>query len=282
MSKYLIIGQSSIGKQVAIDLSAHHPVVGVSRSDVKYDADEGERLTHWQQNALSLTADKLQDFTHIAIIVAPSGSAQDRVQAYQDSYLAICQHVADMANSLPNLCQVLFVSSTSVYGDDDGARIDEKTLAVPSSPTAQVLLTAENALRQAFGIKSVIVRASGIYGKNRQRMLRLAACAHIDGVAKTHYTNRIMDVDLVAVLVRILLADNPKSLYLASDFCPVPSSQVLAYLCKNLGFEPPKIIQAPVTGKQIVSNLPKDWLRFADYQQGYAWILQNLDAAQEY
>lgn len=274
MNRYLIIGQGGIGGQVARVLSRKDWVVGVSRSLVG-DMDDLQNFVHWQKDALALTADELQDFTHVAVIVSPSTAVGDRVQAYQESYLAICQHLANLSDGLSHIRQVLFVSSTAVYGEDEGQIIDEWTQVRPKTPTAQVLYQAEGVLREAFGQRAIVVRPSGIYGKNRQRMVRLATAAHLDGVPSSHYTNRIMDVDLVAVLVRILQSDSPKPVYLATDFCPVSSLDVLTYLCDLMDLPPPTALNQPISGKKIISNLPKQWLRFADYRQGYAWILAD-------
>lgn len=275
MTKCLIIGQGSIGQAVTNELARHCSVVGVSRTPKIYD-DVHKNITHWQMDALDLTDNDLQGFTHIAIIITPSDDVSDKVQAYQGSYLAICQHLAGMMEKLPNLRQILFVSSTAVYGENDGQVVNEYSPANPASPTARILLDAENILVQAFGDKAVIVRPSGIYGESRQYMIRLAKSAHTDGVANKHYTNRIMDMDLVAVLVQILLSDKPKSLYLATDFCPATSLDVMTFICDELQIIPPKVIKEPPTGKIVMSNLPKNWLRFTCYQQGYAWIVKRL------
>lgn len=274
MVNYLIIGQGSIGKEVTKQISRHHHVVGLSRTTKCYDGVMN--AVHWQMDALDLKPTDLQDFTHIAVIVTPS-AITDRIKAYQDSYLAICQHLAGMSGALVNLRRILFVSSTSVYSEQSGELVDEHTMPNPLSPTAKVLLEAENAIVHAFTDQAVIVRPSGIYGIDRLRMIRSAQSAHDEGVPRCHHTNRIMDTDLVAVLVRILLCDVPKPLYLATDHCPASSYDVLRYLCGKMQILPPKVIDEPVSGKQIISNLPKDWLEFDDYQKGYAFILQKLN-----
>lgn len=272
-NRYLIIGQGDIGLSLTKELAkSGQQVIGLSRTAKCHD---GLPITHWKMNAVELDAKRLHDITHIAIIVSPD-TQTDRVQAYQDSYLAICRHMASLADELPSIRQVLFVSSTAVYGENAGELIDERTIAMPATPTAKVLYDAEHTIVKAFGDKAVIVRPSGIYGVGRQRMLRLAKTAHIDGVPRCHYTNRIMDTDLVAVLWRILRQDEPKPIYIATDFCPVSSQEVLVFLCQRLQYQPPCVMDAPITGKQLVSSLPKAWLQFTDYRQGYAYILDEL------
>ena len=219
--------------------------------------------------------DDLNQVTHITIIVAPDREISDRLKAYRESYLQICQAVANIADRLPSIQQLLFVSSTSVYGENAGEWIDEHSPVKPVSPTAQVLYDAEQVIKNAYVDKSVVVRPSGIYGKSRRRMIELAKKARVNGVPSKHYTNRIMDVDLVVVLVRIMTCDAPKSMYLVTDLLPVSSLDVMMFICQALDVAPPVAIDAPPTGKRILSNVPRDWLAFPDYKAGYAWILED-------
>lgn len=294
-TKTLIIGQGAIGLPVACALARQGvSVVAVARSAKNYPADTPSSLEFWQQDALSLTASQLADVSCIAIIVAPSASSQtDRVQAYRQSYLHICQHIAQLSCHLPKLKQVLFVSSTSVYADTHEL-IDVHRKPDATALTAQVLIRSEQVLQQAFGKKTVIVRASGIYGVNRLRLVRQAMLEHQPPVSSVHWTNRIMDTDLVKVLTGILMMSDFKPVYLATDFCPATSEEVLRFIRQQmmtLGGDAVKLSgtqekqankttqyakQAPSTGKKIISNLPKDWLEFGDYRQGYGHIIKHI------
>ncbi|MCP3896525.1 NAD-dependent epimerase/dehydratase family protein [Moraxella sp.] len=274
-NQFLIIGQGAIGYALANQLAKQgESVITMSRTAKSYLCGN---VNHLQMDArrIDRVVDDVNQVTHIAIIVAPDRGASDRLNAYHESYFQICQAVADIADRLPSIQQVLFVSSTSVYGENAGEWIDEHSPAKPALPTAQVLYDAEQMIKNAYGDKSVIVRPSGIYGKSRRRMIELAKKAHVDGVPSAHYTNRIMDVDLVAVLARIMICDAPKSMYLVTDLLPVSSLDVMMFICQVLDVAPPAVIDAPTTGKRILSNVPRDWLTFPDYKAGYAWILED-------
>lgn len=217
-NQYLIIGQGNIGFALTNQLAKRNePIITVSRTTKNY---QHNHVVHLQMDARKLyqVADCLNQITHVVIIVSPGFDVGDRVIAYQNSYVKICQTVTKMADKLPNVRQVLFVSSTSVYGENAGEWINEHSPIRPNSPTARALYDAERIIVHGFGDKAVIVRPSGIYGKNTERMIRLAKNAHMNGVPCAHYTNRIMDVDLVSVLARIVNCDTPKNEYLATDF----------------------------------------------------------------
>ncbi len=260
--RHLIIGQGSVGQPVAECLAkVGHDVTAIARTPKHHD----ECVQFWQKDAKTLAADELTPFSHIAIIISPNHNC-DRVQAYRDSYLAVCEHLAGL--TLPRVRRVLFVSSTSVYGESAGEMVDIHTPAFPKTQTAKVLIQAENILKQAFGERCVIVRPSGIYDAHSVRMRHLAKNAHVDGVPAMHYTNRIHRDDLIAVLCRVLGSPVCEPLYLASDCKPTTSLRVLEFLCQKYGYPKPAVIEGQPTGKRIRGNVD-DWLVFRDYQLGY-------------
>lgn len=66
--------------------------------------------------------------------------------------------------------RIVYTSSTGVYGDGDGATMDERTTAVPKSEGGQACLAAEMILQEyaaLTGSEVVILRLAGIYGPDR-------------------------------------------------------------------------------------------------------------------
>lgn len=279
MATYLIIGQGSIGKPLAKSLAKSHTVKTVARSLHEYGA-LAERIYFLQKDARALVLDDVKQITHLAIIVTPSSTGRASALDYQESYLAVCQHIVDLANQScewhQKLEQVLFVSSTSVYGQNQGEWVDESTPALPATDTAQVLKDAEDLLWQTFGDRAIIVRAGGIYHKNSTRLIEQARRAHLEGIPRHHYTNRIMDSDLVNCLYQILVSDRPKPLYLATDNTPATSFEVLSHIAKSLNIPSPAPILAPPSGKRIIANIDADWLSYPNYQIGYDAVIAHL------
>ncbi len=282
-TKYLIIGQGSIGQPVAENLAvAGQTVVAVAQSAKTYTAP----VDFIKKDATTLTISDVAGVTHIAIIVTPKKTdtkARASADDYRASYLAVCESVARLAKSAPdwadNLAQVLFVSSTAVYGENDGEQVDESTPANPNTPTASVLKEAEDVLMETFGKRAVIVRASGIYGRERLRMLRMAqdAAGRSAPIASHQWTNRIMDTDLIHVVTQILLSPSPKSLYIATDDCPVTSSEVLSFIAGLLHLPAPSIAESSPSGKRIRGNVSQ-WLSFPSYQEGYQAVVAHQKA----
>ena len=66
----------------------------------------------------------------------------------------------------------IYVSSTGVYGDDDGRDVDENTVPQPCTESGLTCLQAEQQLRLALshhhsGMTATILRMAGIYGPDR-------------------------------------------------------------------------------------------------------------------
>ena len=275
MQNLLIIGQGDIGLPVANKL-AHDglSVTGLARHE-RHHYPLDDKVKFVQADALTLTAEQLQGFTRIAIVVTPD---EYSTSGYHDSYLAINQHLAKIADKLTSLERVVFISSTGVYGQDNGEWIDEATTPViPDREASQVILQAEQALQQGFGDKAVIIRPSGIYGRERLMRLRKAREQDKDPVAAAHWSNRIMDRDLVNIIANVLTIDAPKPVYIATDYLPVTTFELSVWLSEQINETPPTIDnkKTAVTGKRLHSNIPLAWLDYPDWQAGYQDILQH-------
>ena len=282
----LIIGQGDIGLPVTNRLAADgFSVTGLARSNRSQYA-LAENAHFMQADALTLSAEQLQAFTHIAVIVTPDDYSAD---GYHKSYLAICQHLAQFADKLSKLERVVFISSTGVYGQDNGEWIDEYTVPVtPTRAASKVILQAEQALQNSFGDKAIIIRPSGIYGRARLMRLRKARENDKQPIAAAHWSNRIMDSDLVTIIVKVLTLDKHnaqdakhlKPIYIASDYLPVTTYDLDTWLSAQLGCEAPIIDsqKTAVTGKRLHSNIPLAWLTYPDWQAGYRDILQASQA----
>ena len=273
----LIIGQGDIGLPVTNKLGQDgYCVTGLARSEREY-YDLVDSAGFLQTNALTLTAEQLQAFTHIAIIVTPD---EYSTSGYHDSYLAISQHLATLADKLTSLVRVVFISSTGIYGQDSGEWIDEDTVPItPEREASKVILQAEQALQQGFGDKAIIIRPSGIYGRERLMRLRKAREPNKDPVPAEHWSNRIMDRDLVNIIAKVLTIETPKPVYLATDYRPVTTFELGVWLSEQVGETPPTIdnTKTSVTGKRLHSNIPLAWLDYADWQTGYRDILNHQE-----
>lgn len=272
---FLIIGQGDIGLPVTNKLAQQGlNVTGLARHERHhYSLDEAAKFM--QADALTLTTEQLQGFTRIAIIVTPD---EYSTNGYHNSYLAINQHLAKLAEKLINLSRVIFISSTGVYGQGNGEWVDEDTAPVtPERDASKVILQAEQALQQGFGNKAIIIRPSGIYGRERLMRLRKAKESQKEPIASHAWSNRIMDRDLVTIIANVLTTKTPKPLYIATDYLPVTTLELTTWLSEQVGETMPEVdnTKTAPTGKRLHSNIPLTWLDYPDWQVGYQDILNH-------
>jgi nucleoside-diphosphate-sugar epimerase len=167
--KLLILGCGDIGLRLVRQLSADHYLIqGVRRREIP----------HGFPNFTWVTADLYQPSSISAILKASTPDVilvtmtpDDRSDhAYKKAYVDTCQSLIENLRLLqqkPRL--ILFVSSTSVYVQDDGSWIDELSVTEPKTFSGQRLLEAETLLRTS-DLPVLIVRFSGIYGPGRTRL----------------------------------------------------------------------------------------------------------------
>src|SRR5512143_4185497 len=141
----------------------------------------------------------------------PSESGEDdpRVAAF----LAVLER-----QPLPEV--IVYLSTSGVYGDRQGAWVDEETPPAPQTARARRRLYAENILRQwgrQRGVPVVVLRVGGIYGPGRLPIERLQQGLPVLHEAECGYTNRIHADDLAAICVAAAEFGKDDRIYNVSD-----------------------------------------------------------------
>jgi nucleoside-diphosphate-sugar epimerase len=169
----------------------------------------------------------LRDADAVLVTVPPSADGDPVFRAY-----------GGVIAQKKNLRWLGYISSTGVYGDADGAWVDEETPAIPDNDAGRHRLVAEKQWLSLFDCPVHIFRASGIYGPGRGPLERAAAGAPI--ITKTgHVMNRIHVDDMATVLCASLAAPAPGTIYNLADDEPAASSVVLQAAYEKLGRVPP-------------------------------------------
>ena len=122
------------------------------------------------------------------------------------------------AKSLPR--QLIYVSTTGVYGDCAGAQIDETRHLNPESARAGRRVDAERCLRSwgaKNGVAISILRAPGIYAADRLPIERLSKGMPALCEADDPYTNHIHADDLAAACIAALRNGGANRVYNVVD-----------------------------------------------------------------
>jgi len=158
-------------------------------------------------------------------------------------YLDGLSHVIEAVSE--NVDRFVYVSSSSVYGQDDGSWVDETSVTEPTTEGGLICLAAEQRLQQSVE-QATILRMSGLYGPDRMlaRVEQLRAGDPIGGNPDA-WLNLIHGDDAARACIAALLAPNPSPLYLVSDDRPHLRREYFAELAQRVGAPPPQFSGAP-------------------------------------
>ncbi|MDP1520843.1 sugar nucleotide-binding protein [Porticoccus litoralis] len=177
-------------------------------------------------------------FDAVVVTLTPLAMSDE---GYRDSYVAGARSLSlavQHAVHPPGL--VVWISSSGVYGQDQGEWVDEESATRPVSYRGKRLLEAEDII-QALPITSCIVRFSGIYGPGRGRLLQQVREGRLAPPQPVQWSNRIHADDAAGVLVHLLgkykHGENIEPLYLATDNEPIVIHEVHVWLAREMGVD---------------------------------------------
>ena len=112
----------------------------------------------------------LEDKRTLVVSVAPTSSQEVDDEVYEHTYLTTAKNIATALGNAPNVKQVIYLSSCSVYGDRQGEWVDEMANIDPVDRKSQVIYEAEQIILEAANEsqKVCVLRLGGIYGPGRE------------------------------------------------------------------------------------------------------------------
>lgn len=236
MTQIVIAGCGYVGNELARTLVEEgHEVFGIRRDASKLAAGiraiEGDLA---RPESLGPAPQRVQ----YAVFAVASDEASERAyrHAYLDGLAGFLEWLTDEGQR-PK--RIVMVSSTSVYGQRRGERIDEDSPTHPTQFRGETLLASERLLA-ASGLGSVVVRLGGIYGPGREGLLDRIRTGKAELHPAKHYTNRIHRDDAAGVIRHLLFHPSPESLYLGVDDESAEEAEVCEWLAKALGVAAPK------------------------------------------
>jgi nucleoside-diphosphate-sugar epimerase len=134
-----------------------------------------------------------------------------------------------------------YLSTTGVYGDVQGAWVDEQTPTHPQQYRSEHRVAAEQKFLHA-ALPTHIFRLPGIYGPGRSVMDRLKAGKAQRIARPGHVFSRIHVEDIVGTLWASMNRPNPPSIYNVADDEPTEPENLLVEASKLLGITPPEAV----------------------------------------
>ncbi len=193
------------------------------------------------QEVFAGAAELLAQVTHVLVSVPPK--AQTEAQEEVDP---VARVFGELLTALPALQWVGYLSTTGVYGDHQGKRVDELTPRTPAGPRGQLRVDAEEAWETFFkeqGLPLHIFRLAGIYGPHSSQLKSLKSGKARRIVKQGQVFSRIHVDDIAAVLTASMEKPNPGAIYNVCDNEAAPPQDVVAYAAKLMGqAAPPEVL----------------------------------------
>lgn len=173
----------------------------------------------------------LTEVTHLVMSIAPDNEGDLLLRNFPDGLQPV----------MPKLKWIGYLSTVGVYGDHDGAWVDENTACRPVSRRSVARVRAEDQWAQLApeaGVALAIIRLSGIYGPGRNALLTIRDDKARRLIKPGQVFNRIHVADIAgatALLARQCLG----GVYNVTDDKPAPPQDVIEFAAKLMGVAPP-------------------------------------------
>lgn len=234
----------AIGRKFA---ETGNSVWGTTRDKARFSSLSNLGIQPVPFNGKSVDRDLIRalgSVTHLIISIAPPReenhqNTTDPVDPVLNAFQGLTT-----GNPLPNLKWVGYLSTVGVYGNYDGAWIDETAQLNPSSARSRQRVRAESEW-QDFAKETdtplAIFRLSGIYGPGRNALVNAHAGKSRRLIKKDQVFNRIHRED-IATAVSLAAGKSIDGVFNVTDDEPAPPQDVVTYAHSLLGTTPPEEI----------------------------------------
>lgn len=275
--KLLVIGCGKLGQKLGL-LAKKTPLdlLGFKRKKITSTNIRIEQQDIFDKSFF----DKVKIHSPDFILYSLSADEQSE-KSYRRNYIEGLKQVIKSIKYINNFQHLFFVSSTSVYGDNNDQFIDEFSETSPKNFRGTILLEAENLLN-TVKFNSTVLRLSGIYGSGRNYMIKLSQDAE-SWPKVDRWTNRINEDDaanfIIFLLNQCLQGEIPEKLYLLTDKESVTLFRLLNWMRQNLNLKNKiNITSDPILGKRLRSSIIpslKFEYKYPTYKQGYKELIQE-------
>jgi nucleoside-diphosphate-sugar epimerase len=232
-----------------------------------------------QQGIETVVADLATTDWHDAIPARPEfvlnavSSGGGGLEGYQRSYVDGLRSIKEWARKSRALGTIVYTSSTSVYPQGGGARIDEaaRTDTPETSERARTLVAAEDQLADLPCERWFVLRLAGIYGPGRHHFIDQVRSGEASGRGE-HHLNLIHRDDIVAAIMSCFSAPPgvANEIFNVVDDGPARKAEIVSWVAAKLGVAVPQFTGEPVAGRRAVT--PDRVIANAKIKKAVGWV----------
>lgn len=251
----LIVGCGYVGARLARREAGHRPLLALVRSGKSESSLQaaGIRTLRIDLDDAPKRAPQLQfaaaaDRAAVVYLAPPpdSGATDPRLEAFLEQ----------IPGSTPAV--FVYISTTGVYGDADGATVDERTPVAPANDRSRRRVAAESAARAwcaVRGVRCVVLRVPGIYGPHRLPLERLQRREPALREQDAGPGNRIHVDDLVAAIVAAIDHPRVQGIYNVTDGDQSSTTAFLQLTASAAGLPPPVLVSRAEARERIPAGM---------------------------
>jgi nucleoside-diphosphate-sugar epimerase len=220
MDTLLIVGLGDIGRRALPSLLANYRVTALvrkQRTDL-FEPVSGRHEIHGDLDDLASLAPLAGVATHVIHLAPPP--EQGRIDTRTRHLIQALSGGAMVARGIRFPSRFVYISTTGVYGDCQGARIDEARPVNPATDRARRRVDAEEQLLawgHRHGVAVSILRVPGIYAADRLPIERVRKGTPVLIDEEDVFTNHIHADDLASIVCTALIRGAAGEIYNTVD-----------------------------------------------------------------
>jgi len=251
MKKLLIVGCGDIALRALPQLVRNYQVFGLVRS-----AGQADRIAALGAKPITgdldspATLKPLAGVAELVLHLAPPGESGETDQRSANLIAALSPRPPQ---------RLVYISTSGVYGDCGGARVDEDRPMAPQTLRGARRADAERALLgwgKQSGVAVAVLRVPGIYAAERLPLAQLKRGAPVLRAEDDVYTNHIHADDLAAICAAALERGAAGRIYNANDDGEMKMGDYFDLVADRAGLpRPPRITRAAAEAGAISEGL---------------------------
>ncbi len=248
----------------------------------------------------TIVADLADDTWHGAVaseadfVLNAVSSGGGGVEGYRRSYREGMKSILTWTRRHGPVGTLVYTSSTSVYPQDGGVRVDESAPVSGRDERAAVLVETERLLLEGMAgggtrptTRTFVLRLAGIYGPDRHHLIDQVRAGEVSGNGD-HHLNLIHRDDICTAIWAGFGAPATltSGVFNVTDDGAATKAEIAAWLAARLGVPAPRFTGVPAAGRRsvtpdriILNARLKAFLgwqpRFPSFREGYATLLSR-------
>ncbi|AFY99800.1 NAD-dependent epimerase/dehydratase family protein [Calothrix sp. PCC 6303] len=200
-----------------------HELAAFTQKAILLKGDEEEKL----QNIL-----KNQDC--VLLSIAPGQN-----NTYEEAYLKTAKNIVKFLENT-SVKHLIYTSTCSVYGDQNGMLVDEETAIKPSTKNGEILKQTEQTLLSAANdnLHVCILRLGGIYGAGRELVKIYSRVAGKIRPGTGDEPSNWIHLDDIVGAIELARSQNLSGIYNVVDEENLLNREVIARVCETHNLEP--------------------------------------------